>query len=1105
MEKKYLNDSGLMHFWGKIKSYTKSVSDALQGQINDKQQQITANKSAQDAKNASLDENMTKLNTRDDQITETLKNISATGGASVASAVTYDNTTSQLTSANIQGAVDELQGAKIDKTSILQESGESTDKVMSQKAVSDKLSDLSEEANINNNNIHNIHREANINNNNIVEGKEYTFTGEAKRNSIKYSFEANQVYIITRISGYSGFFTSLYLSKDGSTSEESKVQTIDTKFSSEDTITFTCNEDAEGIFGWWNPNGTTTIKISKKGNLESKLSKRIDDIAPTPYVFDAEDAFRNIIGSWIPLKATVFLKNIYISSKGVKVRNDNFNVTKAVMLHRGERVTLQYNDINFAAISTYDAVSDTFTPICIYPKRNAVIEYIVEEDIEAYFTVQKSECTIRISNSNDMTRNISDLENKVKNIILSKTITIQSKQIQTFELNCNIPQETLVFLKLQNSKINSVVIKFLDEANEIITQTSNLNMFQFPYKVILKKQCVKIQLAIWNVDWIDSLGDMQFIVKQDKGYSLSIKDSLQLDRLESGLTSANCNIVLDGKSSFRNYGKDGAVYEFNIDNDFSMLYIYFEWQAIKAIENNNIPLVVAKLFNGALRNYYGIGNMLMTKAGNICRSLTYGNSEEGDDTLKSFEIPSGFDTYDFADAYFSFTGKDAIWVRYTGSASDTASIKIKEEGVVIKINGIISSYNFDANTPLSTVVNTLSAIDNIEAGIYMCGNKVYGDLLKNNESEFTLIQSYTTLNKEEVTTNPRKYLPLAYDDEWHSCEILVNIPNRQMIVNHDGFTTNSIIDESILPILELERSTISIGDYYNGGNCAVRFRNLDLQIDSNGGAEYINYNWNVPNSDGSTWKKYLLQMISPHNPKILLYEGHGVIVGKDNDVPSDKIGFVTEEGMSCTTDRLMNIFAYAKSKGYEFVTWNEILDWKIKGKTLPKRCLCVMFDDWRIDIFLNYYKRYPFVVYGVKPALALITKEDRNLDETVSEEGLTCTIREGLQMIKDAGWYLCSHSYNHREHTNMTFDARVEALKKDDILARKYGVSMDLYTYPGSNYQYEEDASMKSAPIMCGIGGDVPDYICKGSNRFNLTRTDIGLRVPYNDILKTIV
>ena len=118
----------------------------LQSQVDANQQQITANKSAQDAKNASLDENMIKLNTRDDQITETLKNISATGGASVASAVAYDNTTSQLTSANIQGAVDELQGAKIDKASISQELGESEDKVMSQKAVSDKLSGLQDKS-----------------------------------------------------------------------------------------------------------------------------------------------------------------------------------------------------------------------------------------------------------------------------------------------------------------------------------------------------------------------------------------------------------------------------------------------------------------------------------------------------------------------------------------------------------------------------------------------------------------------------------------------------------------------------------------------------------------------------------------------------------------------------------------------------------------------------------------------------------------------------------------------------------------------------------------------------------------------------------------------
>lgn len=92
-----------------------------------------------DSKVSNLDNSVTKLNTRTDQITETLKSIAATGGASVASAVTYDNATSNLVSVNVQGAIDELHRTKIDKTSILQESGTAEDKVMSQKAVSVEL------------------------------------------------------------------------------------------------------------------------------------------------------------------------------------------------------------------------------------------------------------------------------------------------------------------------------------------------------------------------------------------------------------------------------------------------------------------------------------------------------------------------------------------------------------------------------------------------------------------------------------------------------------------------------------------------------------------------------------------------------------------------------------------------------------------------------------------------------------------------------------------------------------------------------------------------------------------------------------------------------
>lgn len=125
----------------KHESLSSTVSEHT-NQIESNQNQITTNKSTQDAKNASLDANMAELNTRDDQITELVRGIAATGGASVATTVTYDNTSSHLASATVQGAIDELQGSKIDKTSILQELGNAEDKVMSQKAVSDELSEM---------------------------------------------------------------------------------------------------------------------------------------------------------------------------------------------------------------------------------------------------------------------------------------------------------------------------------------------------------------------------------------------------------------------------------------------------------------------------------------------------------------------------------------------------------------------------------------------------------------------------------------------------------------------------------------------------------------------------------------------------------------------------------------------------------------------------------------------------------------------------------------------------------------------------------------------------------------------------------------------------
>ena len=101
-----------------------SQLDDKQSQIDDKQQQITSN-----------DEDISLLQTRSTQMEKAIKDISVSGGASQASAVTYENTESGLDSITAQGAIDELANKKFDKENIAQEFGDSKDKVVSQFAL----------------------------------------------------------------------------------------------------------------------------------------------------------------------------------------------------------------------------------------------------------------------------------------------------------------------------------------------------------------------------------------------------------------------------------------------------------------------------------------------------------------------------------------------------------------------------------------------------------------------------------------------------------------------------------------------------------------------------------------------------------------------------------------------------------------------------------------------------------------------------------------------------------------------------------------------------------------------------------------------------------
>ena len=109
-------------------------------------------------------ENLQQIGDKTHQLEDAIKDITVTGGASTANAVSYNNKTSGMTAVTAQGAIDELAAKnktqdtiieakadksevateldkKFDKESILQESGDAEDKVMSQKATTTAIAD----------------------------------------------------------------------------------------------------------------------------------------------------------------------------------------------------------------------------------------------------------------------------------------------------------------------------------------------------------------------------------------------------------------------------------------------------------------------------------------------------------------------------------------------------------------------------------------------------------------------------------------------------------------------------------------------------------------------------------------------------------------------------------------------------------------------------------------------------------------------------------------------------------------------------------------------------------------------------------------------------
>lgn len=171
--------------------------------------------------------------------------------------VVYNQAISGLTHKNVQGAIDELSNKKFDKDSVVQEYGDAEDKVMSQKVVTDNLTELQ-------NTVFPLEVSLSIDKH-LLE-----YTGSEQSIKSTYSIKRKGSPITP---------TALTLSVDGS------LVSIDVKQA--DTVTIKVNKEGE----------TQIILTAKHGDLVKSSYSKVTMVLPIYYGFGTTEMDISIDGN----------------------------------------------------------------------------------------------------------------------------------------------------------------------------------------------------------------------------------------------------------------------------------------------------------------------------------------------------------------------------------------------------------------------------------------------------------------------------------------------------------------------------------------------------------------------------------------------------------------------------------------------------------------------------------------------------------------------------------------------------------------------------------------------------------------------------------------
>ena len=612
------------------------------------------------------------------------------------------------------------------------------------------------------------------------------------------------------------------------------------------------------------------------------------------------------------------------------------------------------------------------------------------------------------------------------------------------------------------ANLNNALIRAPKKTNKVVFNTGNIP------SVNIKHGWVSIQQALSKVNNLIEINKEE--INNINKLTYSLKNNL---KNEFNKITYPIDIIKNGVSDLSAYGDDNVIYKVNI-GDCNKLHGYFEFKFTKKIPyitpNNPFSLFTygSSVFKGNL--YLNDFNV---SAGKIYRTSTIllDNAYIGSES-KQYSV---FTTR-------SIIGKDSFYVQYNGSLEDV-TMKLSDTSVSF-MNGeiILNTITFNPDESVDYLIEKLNTLPYLNVSSVNTLGMKCSDLVRN---ENLLIPLVYTFNSQ--IDKPRIYIPYDMDEDWHTVEFVYDKDKLISYFAFDGLTVENKV--STKSFGTYEDGILQIGGKFNGHESPIQIRNLELDINSYGDCEIVD-------SIAHPYETQK-QLISKHNPRLLIYEGHGIDNINDTNAP-------TSDDMACSTDRLLTVFKTLTNKGYVPVTYEQIKDWKINNRELPKRCFNLMFDDYRIENYMDIAKRYPFMKYNVKAGLAVIS-DSKELTDTVEIDGTSYTIDEVFKAIKNGGWHICSHTNSHFTIDSVLPSQLPQKLKECVISCDKHNINSDIIVYPLGKVSIRSLSALEHSDFALGINIVTDRYNCRALPDMNLTRVEIGSRTSIENVLSSIV